>query len=940
MMRTTLSIKTEEEWLQAIKTRTRSDRPMGDPSDAVVGSPTTFLLEGDLFFTKQHPYYRETGSSDDHYLIMGPGDCLDGQGHTIRISPDSVPEQGCCGWIRGSGCPSRGEVRIENIKMVMEDGVHYMDRFGSCLFSSFSSEVLSSISIHNMVLENRGIFRTPYHSLLFSASFVQGCHAISIHRFFLVNRPLLALPSPTFLFASLTGSQWRWTETEIRDDHQKEGLYVVGKVSGGHHFVQGLLLVFPQMHTSQGVWCSSFQPGGGLYMEHVLAVTAGGETDCIFPRRHQEDILVSIEETKKTRTQPWTFFNVHTTAARWYPPHDGMEIETEKKGTDHHNVLHCCECQTALSIKDSILPQFPPSLLLRTSIFPFFSISARLLSSSPVPFSSPRLITIGSWDQWKEAIHISHQRASGQERNASYYLYRLESNMCFTRKQSYFLRDSSGGSMERHYLTLYDGDRLDGNGWSITFIEGCEPDNGFQGLVQWRISTRKGQEEQTKKDNRWAIIENIEINIGPRMKIKKEGLFGVDKSVCLFVRNVIVLSAVALPHGWMGETCSSLSCENVSVSFLVPFREKGMCGYGGHVEKNVQLYHCCVIIPFVVDECALFFRSVGRGVRQEGEQYAIGMYGVYASLRDQRRPAFDSSWIQEYETGSFSIHYRFEEMYMAIGGFPTNQCTEVGCSFLGTPSCLSEENSSKLFLGHFVTNSTRIGHVPLHAEQKEVLTGRYFQFEALLGNDRVWNQLDQTIKALPPRLHALYRGGHFVSEEFPTSYLSYFDQPSFYNSCFTLGTWIQMADGTFRPIEEITVGESIRLPHHGSSRVVGVWKHYVSEMVHHKYGPIKIPKDFFEEGSPWCDTYLSANHAIEYQGRLLHAGCLFPFSKDRHPSDTLYYHLETENYWTDRVNANGIWCETHDTHHRHGMNYEWTCVRIPDVCVRLPLSPH
>ena len=303
----------------------------------------------------------------------------------------------------------------------------------------------------------------------------------------------------------------------------------------------------------------------------------------------------------------------------------------------------------------------------------------------------------------------------------------------------------------------------------------------------------------------------MEINIGPRQSIGEYGVFGFSqKEVSCYFHNIILLSASPLPWGWIGEKSYKISCENVSVSFLVPFRKPDLCGYGGCISKQMNLYTSCVIIPFVVDNCALFFYQTGN-VNEKSKVHKndccfFGMYGVYASLRDQRTSAFDSSWIRHYKNDNEQIHYCFEEMYMAIGYFPARHETEYGCSLLGVPS--SPITTSPFRLSTFITNCGRIGSLPIDGPKKvvsisNIITCKWFQFESHLSNDKIWNQKDQTTRALPPRLHSLYRDSHFISEEFPTTYLSYFQQPSFYNSCFTPGTWIQMHDGTRRLVEDL-----------------------------------------------------------------------------------------------------------------------------------------
>jgi len=136
--------------------------------------------------------------------------------------------------------------------------------------------------------------------------------------------------------------------------------------------------------------------------------------------------------------------------------------------------------------------------------------------------------------------------------------------------------------------------------------------------------------------------------------------------------------------------------------------------------------------------------------------------------------------------------------------------------------------------------------------------------------------------------------------------------------CFARGTLIQTASGPV-PVEELEINDRLSLyvkPTSDDSTDLVRW---IGRQTFHPvmadlidYLPIKISANALGPGQPFQDLYVSPDHAILFDGTLIHANALVNGSSilqmNEWAGDVEYFHIETENH--ELVYANGVPAET------------------------------
>jgi hypothetical protein len=135
--------------------------------------------------------------------------------------------------------------------------------------------------------------------------------------------------------------------------------------------------------------------------------------------------------------------------------------------------------------------------------------------------------------------------------------------------------------------------------------------------------------------------------------------------------------------------------------------------------------------------------------------------------------------------------------------------------------------------------------------------------------------------------------------------------------CFALGTLIQTTSGPV-PVEDLQIGDRLSFyvapPLVDSAKVNWIGRQtfhpVMAELV--DYLPIKISANALGPGQPFKDLYVSPDHAILFDGTLIHAKVLVNgtsiLQMTEWAGDIEYFHIETENH--ELVYANGVPAET------------------------------
>jgi hypothetical protein len=143
--------------------------------------------------------------------------------------------------------------------------------------------------------------------------------------------------------------------------------------------------------------------------------------------------------------------------------------------------------------------------------------------------------------------------------------------------------------------------------------------------------------------------------------------------------------------------------------------------------------------------------------------------------------------------------------------------------------------------------------------------------------------------------------------------------------CFAKGTWIETAKGPVR-VEDLSIGDSLvvdgrvdtaEAPQEQGCRRAPV--RWIGRQTFHPvmadlidYLPVKISANALGPGQPFKDLYISPDHAILFDGTLIHAKVLVNGTSvvqvTEWSGDVEYFHIETENH--ELIYANGVPAET------------------------------
>jgi len=135
--------------------------------------------------------------------------------------------------------------------------------------------------------------------------------------------------------------------------------------------------------------------------------------------------------------------------------------------------------------------------------------------------------------------------------------------------------------------------------------------------------------------------------------------------------------------------------------------------------------------------------------------------------------------------------------------------------------------------------------------------------------------------------------------------------------CFTRGTLIQTASGPV-PVEDLQISDRLTFYVKPNSSELAKVK-WIGRQTFHPvmadlidYLPVKISANALGPGQPFKDLYVSPDHAILFDGTLIHAKVLVNgtsiFQMTEWAGDVEYFHIETENH--ELVYANGVPAET------------------------------
>ncbi|MCX2561539.1 Hint domain-containing protein [Acetobacter farinalis] len=133
-------------------------------------------------------------------------------------------------------------------------------------------------------------------------------------------------------------------------------------------------------------------------------------------------------------------------------------------------------------------------------------------------------------------------------------------------------------------------------------------------------------------------------------------------------------------------------------------------------------------------------------------------------------------------------------------------------------------------------------------------------------------------------------------------------------TCFLAGARVEMADGSFKSIETITVGESVKVfAQDGTASAAPVTALRTRTVVatHHDLFPVVIQQNAFAEGVPAQDIALTSEHCLYLEGRFVPVRMLVNgrsiFVDTAHQTFPIY-HVETAEHAI--INVDGLRSET------------------------------
>lgn len=213
----------------------------------------------------------------------------------------------------------------------------------------------------------------------------------------------------------------------------------------------------------------------------------------------------------------------------------------------------------------------------------------------------------------------------------------------------------------------------------------------------------------------------------------------------------------------------------------------------------------------------------------------------------------------------------------------------------------------------FRSSSTAAAYLDISYNYNYVLAA------ADLSNISIHEVTEIVVPTVPEEEEEESGGG--TSEESSGNELPY-DYDYQFIPCFLEGTKILTSNG-YKLIQELVAGEDVLIDDNGKELVCKEVKKFIK-----KYNgvdfPYVVPKDSKLSEQFICneDLYLTHNHSIY----IPHMNKYIPSSLMKMPQDKtkvdkyVYYHVFTENFFTDVIIANGIPCESHSKYIKQTIN--------------------
>lgn len=896
-------------------------------------SGTIYRLTANLTFSNISKYFLNAGTSDTDFFRLFTDTTLDGNGFSITIPSFSgaVPTDGLSGIVRLNS--SSTGTTVQNLNLIINSGVNYASSTaGAALVGALTSGYdPANGTLKNIIITTFGNLKTNTRLVVSSA----GANATANMRLdtIFVKYAAGSLPS---------SSGYAYVLGRFKDSIISNCAFVASRSTNGQiNFLQNLSgtcsmtscyhYAFNTGSTSSASSVGSF---GGESSNVILISNfyyVGGSSPA---STSAAGLLVGNVQASTTVNLTNVYTN-YSSADTWATTNSGT-INVVSSRSDY---------QWASVTSSNPLPMFPslsflnlrpgsllPFRLTAFSKLPFNSNTYTTYTTTPSFLATPfTVVLIGSQSDWITAITNYNTRSPSTQR----CLFLLTANIQFTSGSSYYSGD--GNTASTQYLKLYESDMFDGNGYTLTFSSGSSPSGGMQGIF-YNNATVYG----------YMTIQNVAFVVEPGVTFEGTGKGCIvmtncngsnDNQVNLF--NILITSAVAPPvsNGFIADVYSG-SVQNLMVKLTNAWNPSSSSSVlWGRSYNGFNMTSTYVLMPSMSSSNASIVRNVNSGAGIHINYFAQGLYVALTSQSDTFQGA---SIFGSYRSDLAQSYYQWSNIYIASNTATTT--TTGGISLLANASSGSSSLVDNL-VTTFCTNSSSSsyqyqgsnpsGLTATNCSNSYVFpTGTNF-----FSNTFFWNQTDQTTNGLPPRLAGFYQGAYFTSLA-SSPYVTYSDIPSFYNSCFLEGTLLLLASGAYAHIESLRPGDQLRTKDGRTTTIREIQKDYVSFLTPHRR-PVHIPANAFGEGLPFQDLYLSGNHAFvsptchekdndrppTQKDRLSHVSCTTRFSQTDTIKSFFYYHVATEDYLHDLINANGIWCETLDVAHRsRSRKYHWTCV--------------